>query len=45
MIAVSDATAVYQPFAAGRYQQAQDDALHSLRTYYGAQGTGTAALV
>jgi nicotinamidase-related amidase len=43
--AVSDATAVYQPFAAGRYQQAQDDALAYLRTYYGAEITGTAALV
>jgi nicotinamidase-related amidase len=26
---VSDATAVYEPFAAARYQQAQDDALHT----------------
>lgn len=42
---VSDATAVYEPFAAGRYQQAQDDALHYLRTYYGTEVTSTAALV
>ena len=28
-----------------RYQQAQDDALHYLRTYYGAEVTSTAALV
>jgi hypothetical protein len=34
VIAVSDATAVYEPFAAGRYQQAQDDALSYLRTWY-----------
>lgn len=45
VVAVADATAVYQPFAAGRYQQAQDDALHYLRTYYGAEVTDTAALV
>ncbi|HUY49390.1 MAG TPA: isochorismatase family cysteine hydrolase [Streptosporangiaceae bacterium] len=45
VIAVSDATAIYQPFAADRYQQAQDDALHYLRTYYGAEVTDTAALV
>jgi len=43
--AVSDATAVYEPFAAGRYQQAQDDALSYLCTYYGAEVTSTAALV
>ena len=42
---VSDATAVYEPFAAGRYEQAQGDALHYLRTYYGAEVTSTAALV
>jgi len=42
--AVSDATAVYEPFAAGRYQQAQDDALRYLRTYYGAEVTTAAAL-
>ena len=45
VIAVSDATAVYEPFTAGRYQQAQDDALSYLRTYYGAEVTSTAALV
>lgn len=45
VVAVADATAVYQPFAAGRYQQAQDDALHYLRAYYGADVTDTAALV
>jgi nicotinamidase-related amidase len=45
LIAVADATAVYQPFTSGRYQQAQDDALRYLRTYYGAQITDTAALV
>jgi nicotinamidase-related amidase len=45
IVAVADATAVYQPFAAGHYQQAQDDALHYLRTYYGAQVTDTAALL
>jgi hypothetical protein len=39
--AVSDTTAVYEPFAAGRYQQARDDALRYLRTYYGAQITST----
>jgi nicotinamidase-related amidase len=44
LTAVSDATAVYEPFAAGRYQQAQDSALQYLRTYYGAQMTDTAAL-
>ena len=36
VVAVSDGTAAYEPFAAGRYQQAQDDALGYLRTYYGA---------
>jgi len=44
VVAVSDATAVYEPFAAGRYQRAQDDALRYLRTYYGAQITTTAEL-
>ena len=39
VVAVADATAVYQPFAVGRYQQAQDDALLYLRTYYGAEIT------
>jgi nicotinamidase-related amidase len=45
VIAVSDATAVYEPFAAGRYQQAQEGALQYLRTYYGAEVADTAALV
>jgi nicotinamidase-related amidase len=42
--AVSDATAVDEPFTAGRYQQAQDDALRYLRTYYGAEVTTSAEL-
>ena len=45
VVAVADATAVYQPFAVGRYQQAQDDALQYLRSYYGAEVTDTAALI
>jgi nicotinamidase-related amidase len=45
VVAVADATAVYQPFATGRYQQAQDDAVRYLRTYYGAEITDTAALI
>ena len=45
VVAVSDATAVYEPFAAGRYQRAQDDALRYLRTYYGAQISSVADLV
>jgi len=45
VVAVSDATAVYEPFAAGRYQQAQDQALRYLRTYYGAEITSTADLL
>ena len=45
VVAVADATAVYQPFAVGRYQQAQDDALLYLRTYYGAEITDAAALI
>lgn len=45
LIAVSDATALYEPLAAGRYQQAQDDALRYLRTYYGAHITATADLL
>jgi nicotinamidase-related amidase len=45
VVAVSDATAVYEPFVAGRYQQAQDDALRYLRTYYGAEITTTADLL
>jgi len=44
LTAVSDATAAYEPFTAGRYQQAQDQALHYLRTYYGAEITSAAAL-
>lgn len=36
---VADATAVYQPFAADGYQQAQSRALNYLRTYYGADVT------
>jgi len=43
--AVSDATAVYEPLTAGRYQQAQDGALSYLRTYYGAEVTSAAVLV
>jgi nicotinamidase-related amidase len=35
--AVSDATAVYEPFTADRYQPVQDGALRYLRTYYGAE--------
>ena len=45
MTVVSDATAVYEPFAGARYQQAQDDALHYLRTYYGAEATASQTLV
>jgi nicotinamidase-related amidase len=45
IVVVADATAVYQPFTNGRYQQAQDGALRYLRTYYGARITDTAALV
>jgi nicotinamidase-related amidase len=45
VIAVGNATAVYEPFAAGRYQRAQDEALHYLRTYYGAEITSTGALM
>jgi hypothetical protein len=41
---VADATAVYQPFAADGYGQAQDRALHYLRTCYGAEVTDAAAL-
>ena len=39
LVAVSDGTAAYEPFHAGRYPQAQDDGLGYLRTYYGAQVT------
>lgn len=45
VVAVADATAVYQPFAAAGYEQAQNGALQYLRTYYGADVTDTAALV
>ena len=45
LVAVADATAVYQPFAAGGYEQAQDRALQYLRTYYGAEITDAAALM
>lgn len=45
LTAVSDATAVYEPFTAGHYQQAQDAALGYLRTYYGAEVASTTALV
>jgi nicotinamidase-related amidase len=41
----SDATAVFEPFAADRYTEAQDEALRYLRTYYGAEVTTTSALV
>ncbi len=33
------------PFAAGRYAEAQEDALRYLRTYYGAEITSTSSLV
>jgi len=45
LVAVADATAVYQPFAADGYEQAQDRALQYLRTYYGAEITDAAALM
>ena len=45
LVAVSDATAAYEPFAAGRYTEAQEDALRYLRTYYGAEITSTSSLV
>jgi len=45
VVAVSDATAAYEPFTGGRYQQVQDDALSYLRTYYGAQIASAADLV
>jgi nicotinamidase-related amidase len=45
LVAVADATAVYQPFVADGYQQTQNRALQYLRTYYGAEVTDTAALV
>jgi len=42
---VSDATAAYEPFAPDNYQQAQDDALRYLRTYYGAEITSASSLI
>ncbi len=45
LVAVADATAVYEPFAADGYQQVQDRALQYLRTYYGAEVTDVAALL
>jgi nicotinamidase-related amidase len=45
LVAVSDATAAYEPFAADRYPEAQDEALRYLRTYYGAEITSTSSLV
>lgn len=45
VVAVAYATAVYQPFTAGRYKQVQNGALQYLRTYYGADITDTATLV
>jgi nicotinamidase-related amidase len=42
---VADGTAVYQPFAADDYQQAQSRALQYLRTYYSAEITDVAALM
>jgi nicotinamidase-related amidase len=45
LVVVADATAVYQPFAADDYQQAQNRALQYLRTYYGAEVTDTAGLI
>ena len=36
VVAVADATAVYQPFAAAGDKQVQNGALQYLRTYYGA---------
>ncbi len=45
LVAVSDATAVYEPLTAGRYTEAQDDALRYLRTYYGAEIASTSSLV
>jgi nicotinamidase-related amidase len=45
LVAVADATAVYQPFAAGGYEQAQNGVLQYLRTYYGAEITDAAALM
>ena len=45
VVAVSDATAVYEPFAVGRCQQAQDDALSYLRSYHSAEVTSASALL
>jgi nicotinamidase-related amidase len=44
LVAVADATAVYQPFAGDDYQDAQNRALRYLGTYYGAEITDSAAL-
>jgi nicotinamidase-related amidase len=44
LVAVADATAVYQPFAGDNYQGAQNGALEYLSTYYGAEITDAAAL-
>ena len=44
LIAVSDGTAAYEPFHPDSYQQAQDDALSYLRTYYGARIANAADL-
>jgi nicotinamidase-related amidase len=44
LVAVADATAVYQPFAGDDYQGNQNRALQYLGTYYGAEITDTAAL-
>lgn len=45
VVAVADATAVYEPFVSDRYDEAQRDALRYLRTYYGADVTSASALV
>jgi nicotinamidase-related amidase len=45
LVAVADATAVYQPFAGAGYDQAQKRALEYLHTYYGAEVTTVADLL
>ena len=45
LVAVSDATAAYEPFAGVSYDQAQIRALEYLRTYYGADVTDAASLI
>jgi nicotinamidase-related amidase len=45
LVAVADATAVYQPFVGDDYQGAQNRALEYLGTYYGAEITDAAALM